>query len=216
MAKKKSASPKKSPQKKTEPMFPKPEQVAYKFEVNKDIPGSVIAEMIAAINAGNEDESRRMDLNGRLKECALFCGRQVMPYFGERPSDITEELQRMVRTLDAAGEFSDEIKHSLCLAIDLGILIQRCEAQYVFGSTVERGKAGDTRLKKELKTKDSNRERLRTEAGVRFRVLVARLDGDETRALKMMAGGSWGDQGKEPEDLIWKKNADNISGYFPK
>ena len=59
-------------------------------------------------------------------------------------------------------------------------------------------------------TKETERECLKSEAKNRYYVLREHFGGDETKALKAMAGCSWGQKAKNPADQTQRKNEEGV------
>ncbi len=76
-------------------------------------------------------------------------------------------INRLVDALVAAGDYPEAIEHALCLAIDLGQLLQRGQTQIDVGPAVQRGKANVTALT------TSNAARLQ-KSEARKRIAIAR------------------------------------------
>ncbi len=125
-------------------------------------------------------------------------------------------IQKMVDALVIEDEWSDGIERVICMAIDLGKLLQRGQVQRDFGEQVAVGRRNTQSRSEANATQMNSREQLKIEAEKRFHVLMAKLNRDETKVLKTMAGGSWGYRGKEDEDLTQKKNADGVYETAPK
>lgn len=122
-----------------------------------------------------EIERKRLDLNARLRGYAETCLKRLLPFLTPKerraatkrklPHSLRDDapaeahdalltlktLNRIVDELVQAGDWPDEIDRALCLAIDLGQLLQRGQTQLDHGANVDTGK------RNKASTSDANR-----------------------------------------------------------
>lgn len=128
------------------------------------IDGPTPPEMLAI----EEVERQRLDLKGRLATYCENCLVRMEPYWGKRPEHVPRSqwlakkldmkvpenaagdigdtllslktMQGLLEYLEASGPISPNIRMALCLAIDLGQLLQRGQTQREYGETVDKGR----------------------------------------------------------------------------